>query len=65
MRRHLASSFYKLVLQNDHDQKRLDVVLAIIQSALPLLASMEPFTLDTILEIAGWPKDAPLAIVNK
>jgi SIR2-like domain len=53
--------FNKLVLQNDHDQKRLDVVLAIIQSALPLLASMEPFTLDKILEIAGWPKDAPLA----
>jgi len=52
--------FNKLAVQGDHEQKRTDVVLAIIQSAIPHLKSIEPFTINKALEVAGWPKDSPL-----
>lgn len=52
--------FNKLVMQGDHDEKRIDVILAIIQSALPSLASIVTFTINQALEVAGWPKESPL-----
>jgi hypothetical protein len=52
--------FNKVVAQRDYDQQRVDVVLAIIQSALPSLSSLQPFTINKALETAGWPNESPL-----
>jgi len=54
--------FNKLASTNDYEEKRLDVVIAAIQSTLPSLASAPPFTIETALEMAGWPSDFTLAI---
>ncbi len=54
--------FNKLAWRNDYDEKRIDVVIAAIQSAVPKLESLEQFTLQMALELAGWPKDFPLAL---
>lgn len=54
--------FNKLAAQSDYDEKRIDVMLAAIQSAVPALASMGQFALKTALEASGWPKELPLPL---
>lgn len=52
--------FNKLALQSDFDEKRIDIVIAAIQATIPKLISYGEFTLETVLEIIGWPKDLSL-----
>jgi len=54
--------FNKLLQQSDYDEKRLDILIAAIQSAIPKLRSSEKFAIQEALEIAGWPADYPLPI---
>ncbi len=48
--------FNKLNVQQDFDDKRVDVVMSALQSAIPLLPSPDNFDLQSALEIGGWPK---------
>lgn len=48
--------FNKLALQEDFERKRIDIMLAILQSTITKLKELNDFTLETALEIAGWPK---------
>jgi len=52
--------FNKLASQIDSDQKRVEIVLAAIQAALPGLEGRKTFSLIEALEVAGWPKGTPL-----
>lgn len=52
--------FNRLSEVKDLDEKRVDVVLAALQSAVPSLASRPSFTLTEALELAGWPAGSPL-----
>jgi hypothetical protein len=52
--------FSKLSSKLALDQKRIDILMSAIQSALPKLLSMDEFTLQMALETAGWPKNFPL-----
>ena len=52
--------FNKLAKQTDFDEKRVDIVLAAIQSILPKLAGSSDFDVKTALGTAGWPDKAPL-----
>jgi hypothetical protein len=52
--------FNKLSLESDFEEKRIDVMLAAIQSILPKLKSMGDFTLEKALELLGWPKDCDI-----
>lgn len=54
--------FNKLMSQSNFDEKRIEVIIAAIQSVLPILASKSQFNLKTALEYAGWPQNAPLSV---
>lgn len=47
--------FNKLGFGGDCEEKRVNIMLASIQSALTKLKAMEPFTFETALSISGWP----------
>ncbi|OFV99294.1 MAG: hypothetical protein A3H94_07965 [Acidobacteria bacterium RIFCSPLOWO2_02_FULL_60_20] len=52
--------FNKLNVQQDFDDKRVDIVISALQSAIPLLPSPDNFDLQSALEVAGWPKGSPI-----
>lgn len=52
--------FNKLMSQGNFEEKRIAVIIAAIQSVLPVLSSQNQFSLKTALEYAGWPQDKPL-----
>lgn len=54
--------FNKLIDQGDYDEKRIDIIVAAIQSALPALSSLDSFSLKVALEMAGWPKESSLSL---
>jgi len=49
--------FSKLSMENNFEQKRIDIMIAAIQSILPKLKAMGEFTLDNVLQLLGWPVD--------
>jgi hypothetical protein len=60
-----APAFYvfnKLAAQKDYEEKRIDVLLASLQSILPSITSSPAVSLKEALELAGWPKDTPLPL---
>lgn len=52
--------FNKLSLESDFEEKRINVMIAAIQSILPKLKSIGEFTLESALELLGWPKDCDI-----
>ena len=52
--------FNTLLGTANFDEKRVEVILAAIQSVLPKLQAKGEFTLKEALEFAGWPKDLGL-----
>lgn len=53
--------FNKLMKQGNFEEKRIAVIIAAIQSVLPVLSSQNHFSLKTALEYAGWPQNIPLS----
>jgi hypothetical protein len=53
--------FNKFTKTQDYHQKRVDVVLAAIESVLPDLSRTQPFTISQALAEAGWPAGTPIA----
>jgi len=47
--------FSKLAAQDDIDGKRIEILIAALQSILPQLRSIGNFTLDSALALLGWP----------
>jgi len=54
--------FNKLAAQSNYDEKRIEIILAGIQAALPKLSSQGTFTLQEALANAGWPEDFPIPL---
>lgn len=52
--------YNKLALDSKFEDKRIDIVIATIQAALPKLTQMGEFSISTALSVAGWPKQASL-----
>jgi hypothetical protein len=53
--------FNKLAAQSNYDEKRIEIILASIQAALPALSSRN-FTVQEALSTAGWPTDFPIPL---
>lgn len=53
--------FNRLMSQRNFEEKRIAVIIAAIQSVLPVLSSQSQFSLKTALEYAGWPQNVPLS----
>lgn len=52
--------FNKLGMLADVENKRCDIMVAIIQAIIPKLLSLKEFTLEEALQMGGWPKDLPI-----
>ncbi|HVS83395.1 MAG TPA: SIR2 family protein, partial [Pyrinomonadaceae bacterium] len=48
--------FNKLSIQRDFEEKRVEIIIAAMQSTIPLLSSLGQFTLEKALRISGWPE---------
>jgi hypothetical protein len=53
--------FNKLAAQSNYEEKRIEIILASIQAALPALSSRN-FTVHEALSTAGWPIDFPIPL---
>ena len=52
--------FNTLARQSDFDERRVNIVVAAIQAALPRLATLEKFGFQEGLATAGWPEEIPI-----
>jgi len=48
--------FNKLFSQADYEVRRIEILVAAIQAAVPVLRTMGEFTLEQAFELSGWPK---------
>lgn len=53
--------FNSLAARAEYEQKRIEILIAAIQAAIPNLAPHGTFDIGTALQLAGWPEDTPLA----
>ena len=54
--------FNKLAATAEYDEKRVEVILASLQAALPSLLLRKTFTLQEALSLAGWPSEFPVPL---
>ena len=54
--------FNKLVGQSQYEEKRVEIIIAAMQSALPALSSKVEFSLKEAFELSGWPLDLSISL---
>ncbi|MEP7288453.1 MAG: SIR2 family protein [Chloroflexota bacterium] len=52
--------FSKLNRGGNFEQKRVEIMVAAIQSVIPQLSTIGDFTLQAAVDLVGWPKNSPL-----
>jgi hypothetical protein len=53
--------FNKLVRLDDFDEKRIQSIIAALQSVIPILKNREEFSLEEALQVTGWPSNIKMS----